>query len=497
MGTEGRVWVCIVCGYVHRGSQPPDTCPVCGASREDFEAATESAPAAPRASSKRWRCLICGYVHDGDEPPEECPVCGASRDDFEAIEEAPITSQHRAARVVVAGAGIAGVSAVEILRETSPSAEILLVSKEAHLPYYRLNLTRYLAGEIDESALAIHPEDWYAQRRITLIRNAEVTAILTQSREVEITGGRKERFDKLILTSGAHPFVPPISGASLSGVHTVRTLEDADAILAAAKSRPECVCIGGGILGLETAGALARRGVHVTLLESYEWLLPRQLNRAAGKVLHKYVADAGIEVRYEAQTAEITGETKATGVALKDGSQLPGELVLITTGVRPNTALARKAGLEVNRGIVVDARLATSNPHVFAAGDVAEHRGTLYGLWEPARYQGTIAAMNALGSDTEFGGLPRANTLKVLGVDLFSAGVVTPEDGSYTAVTEDTGQTFANFLFRDHRMVGAILVGDTHAAAAAMKLIKNGLDCSALLAKAPSADQVRRFLGRI
>lgn len=495
MKAQDRVWVCIVCGYVHRGPEPPETCPLCGASSEDFEASAPVSEAASKPQPALWRCVICGYVHEGAEPPETCPLCGACSDEFEAEDTPkPVTvEKRRSGRVIIVGGGIAGISAAETIRENSPDTEILIITKEPDFPYLRLNLTRYLAGDIGEEVLPIHPEGWYRDQRIDVLTDTEIAAILPESHEVELAGGRLEHFDKLILACGAHAFIPPIPGASLPGVYAVRTLGDVRTILRAAVPGTRCICIGGGILGLEAAGALSKRGVHVTLIESYEWLLPRQLNREAGRVLHQYVVEMGIEVRYLAKTSAISGGAQADGVVLEDGDRLSSDLILLTTGVRSNTVLARKAGLEVNQGIIVDAHLATSHPDIYAAGDAAEHRGIVYGLWEPARYQGFIAAMNCLGMATEFGGLPRANTLKVLGVDVFSIGVVTPQDGSYVVVCEASDRTYSHFLFRDNMLAGAILVGDTRLAGALVKAMKSRVDASALLTHHPSVEEVRRF----
>ncbi len=490
-----RVWVCLVCGYVHHGPEPPDECPVCGADRSDFEAQTEAepaAPAAPAASPKRWKCLVCGYVHEGDEPPDECPVCGADRDQFELINDgpAPRAAQGKIVRIVVVGGGVAGVSAATAARESSANAEITLVSKEPELPYYRLNLTRYLAGEIGDEALPIHPEAWYGENRIRLLRGVEVTAVLPVDSVAVLGDGSKLPSDRLILACGAQPFIPPILGAALPGVIALRTVTDAKHILEAIQPDMPCVCIGGGILGLETAGALAKRGARVTVLENGGWLLQRQLNEAAGRVLERYVSAAGISVRFNAKTEAITGTERAEGVRLADGAAIPAELVVIAAGVRPNNALAAAAGLKVNLGTVVDARLATSSPNIFAAGDMAEHNGTLYGLWDPARHQGSIAGMNAAGGTTEFGGIPRANTLKVLGVGLFSVGMVQPDGDGVVEVAEETDRGYFRFLFKDGRMSGAIFVGDTQLAATATKAVKTGTDFSAVLDAAPTVDAV-------
>jgi len=487
------MWVCMVCGYVHRGSEPPETCPVCGAPASDFEKREEK-PAEPAAvKPTQWRCLICGYVHVGPEPPTTCPVCGALADDFEALAEkvavAPAASG-AARRVVILGAGIAGLSAAEAAREASPDAEITLISKEPDLPYYRLNLTRYLAGEIEEAALPIHPEAWYAEQRIRLLQGTEATAIDLQKGTVDLGGGNHLGFDRLIVTCGAHPFIPPIPGAEREGVTVLRTLAHAQQIRGALKTDMPCVCIGGGILGLETAGALVRHGVQVTLLEGYDWLLPRQLNQEAGRLLERHVEAMGITIRRRSKPLAILGDKHVQGITLENDTLLPAQLAVIATGVRSNSHLARRAGLEVKQGIVVNSSLSTAHPSILAAGDVAEHHGTLYGLWEPARYQGTIAGMNAVGQANEFGGLPRTNTLKVLGIDLFSIGAIMPTDASFDVIHNEQDGSYYRFLFKDGRLAGAILLGDTALAGTVAKALKEGSDFSALLGKGPTASDV-------
>lgn len=496
MGADnGRGWVCLVCGYVHRGTAPPENCPVCGAARTDFEPYEAPSPTPSRPEPELWRCLICNYTHAGPEPPANCPVCGALANDFEPGEEAEkdLAGRGEGGKVFVVGGGIAGVSAVEALRQASPSADITLVSKEPGLPYYRLNLTRFLAGEIGEDALPIHPAQWYEEQRIRLVPDTEVTAILPGERFIETDNEGGETFDKVVLACGAHPLIPPIPGASREGVTALRTRAQAKALLARVTPDMPCVCIGGGILGLETAGALAKRGARVTVLEGYDWLLPRQLNQRAGETLARSVAELGITVRVGAKTTEIVGDERVRGVALAD-AVFPADLVVIAAGVRPNSYLARQAGLEVNQGIVVNSYLASSHPDILAAGDVAEHRGALYGLWEPARYQGAIAGMNAAGFSKEFGGLPRINTLKVLGLDLFSIGVIVPQDGSYEEVCDESDGHYRRFLFRDNCLVGAILLGETHGTSAVARAVKNRLDFSGVLLQHPEARDIVAFL---
>jgi nitrite reductase (NADH) large subunit len=402
----------------------------------------------------------------------------------------PVAAAARPLRAVIIGAGIAAVAAVESLRATSPEAEITVVSKEPELPYYRLNLTRYLAGEIGEQDLPIHPAGWYEERNIQFRLGAEAAAIHLDDHAVELHDGERLPFDKLLLAAGAHPFIPPIVGAEQAGVTSLRTTDDARRILAACRAGAKCVCIGGGLLGLETAGALARQGANVTLLEGFGWLLPRQLNQRAGEILNRYVLGTGIELRTKALTREIVGDGQVRGVRLEDGSLVPAELIVIATGIRPNSHLARRAGLEVNQGVVVDNRLATSHPDVFAAGDVAEHHGQVYGIWGPAQYQGSIAGMNMAGGCVEFGGIPRSNILKVLGLDLFSIGQINPKDASFPSFDHEADGRYFRFVFLDNRLVGAVLLGDTRLTAAVKRAIEGHSDLSGLLARSPTVAEI-------
>jgi NAD(P)H-nitrite reductase large subunit/rubredoxin len=490
-----NAWRCTTCGYVHRAAEPPEVCPVCGSPAELFEPFADAPAPDASAAVGQWQCLNCGYVHTGDTPPAECPVCGAPADRFEPVgKPEPARSGGQARYVVVVGAGIAGLAAVESLRQSSPDARITLISKEPHLPYYRLNLTRYLAGEISADDLPIHPQAWYDEQNVELKLGAEVSGLRLHDRAADLYGGESVEFDKLILTIGAHPFVPPFPGANRAGVTCLRTVDDAQQILDACQPGARCVCIGGGLLGLETAGALARRGADVTLLEGHGWLLPRQLNQTAGDILARHVATTGITLRSNARTEELVGDERVRGVLLQDGDTVSADLVVVATGIRSNSYLARLAGLDVNRGVVVDNHLRSSHPDVFAAGDVAEHHGTVYGVWRPSQHQGSIAGMNAVGLNAEFGGIPRSNTLKVLGLDLFSIGQVTAEDASFQVIDEETEAGYFRFVFRDSHLVGGVLLGDTSLTARVERAVEARVDFSSLLRARPAAGDVMQFI---
>ncbi|MBT3201981.1 MAG: FAD-dependent oxidoreductase [Phycisphaerales bacterium] len=488
MADSASMWLCSVCGYVHHGSSAPVCCPVCGAPSNDFAPHENLQPEAPKPLGK-WRCLNCSYIHQGDAPPEICPVCAAPADRFEAITDKPQSTgaEEFTGRLVVIGAGVAGVSAVEAFRDAAPNATATLVSREPELPYYRLNLTRYLAGEIAESELPIHDADWFEANNIELKLGADVADIQLDAQSVLLGDDSAIPYDKLIITMGAHPFMPPFPGSTLEGVLSVRTVRDAKWILNFLRPGMRCVVVGGGVLGLETAGALAARDAKVTLLESFGWLMPRQLNQRAGEILQAHVKGLGVDVRNGARTKELIGDERVAGVLLEDGETIDADLVIVATGVRPNSHLARRAGLVVNKGVVVDNHLVSSHPLVYAAGDVAEHQGVLYGSWAASQFQGSIAGMNAAGSAAQFGGIPRSNTLKALGLDMLSIGRFEPEDGSYQVIETEADSGYYRFVFRDEHLAGSVLVGDTSLSGAVKNAIENRTDFSSDLLAGISA----------
>lgn len=490
-------WICSVCGYVHPGATAPDLCPTCGATSDYFTplATTVPVPASGSGTIEGWRCLNCDYLHAGSSPPTVCPVCGVGPEQFAAAnkETTAVSPGAVVDQIVIVGGGIAGLSAAVAARRAAPAATVTLLSQEAELPYYRLNLTRYLAGEIAATDLPIHPSAWYIEERIAVLTGSEVTAIDRQARTITVRDGARYSYDRLILAMGAHPSVPPLAGMHRRNVVTLRTRRDADAILAQCNEALQCVVIGGGVLGLETAAALARRRVKVTLVEGFDWLLPRQLNPAAAAYLARAAGQLGIEVICGGRIKELDGDERVRSVLLESGETLAAELVIVAAGVRCNSYLARLAGLTVKGGVVVDHSLRTSDPAIFAAGDLAEHQGVLYGTWAPAQFQGTIAGGNAAGGDISFVGVPRSNSLKVLGVELFSIGQIHPEDASYQSVEDGTPTTYRLLVLRDCRLVGAILVGETSLAPQLKALIESQT-CLPGLPDGGDAADVRRAM---
>ena len=474
MSLSNNVWKCEICGYVHQGAAAPETCPLCGADREHFSPLQVIAAAKTAPVSNRWRCTICDHLHQGPEPPNNCEVCGAAANLFEAVEEAPSLCQEAGIQnILILGAGIAGLTAAEEARKCSAEASITLISKEPGLPYYRLNLTRLLAGEVAETELSVQPESWFQERRIDLV-SGEALHLDRRQKQVQLRDGRRFAYDRLILASGSHPFVPPLAGATRDGVATLRTLGDARQILQRLQPGQRCVCIGGGLLGLETAGALTRRGLKVTVLEGHPWLMPRQLPQTAANQLRQHLEKLGIQVFCEAQIQELAGDEQLRSVVLADGRELPADLAVISAGVRPNSWLPRQAELNVNNGLIVDDRMTTNDPHILAAGDLTEHRGRLYGIWPASYAQGVVAGINAAGGRAEFPGLSLATRIKVLDVDLFSVGQLSCNDASYRLLERIEGERYCGLVCRDNFLCGAALLGDTGLAGTLKEVIEKG-----------------------
>lgn len=489
-------WICTVCGYVHVGDEPPELCPVCGADRSLFELKKEMADGVSPKGADSWRCLACFYLHQGDRPPQNCPVCGSAADHFEPVSlEEPVGEESASQdTIVIVGAGISGISAAEAARKRAPDAKIVVVSREKDLPYYRLSLTRYLAGELAANQLQMHSAEWYEQHRIELQLGCEVQAIEPSQKKLIINDREPLFFDKLILSLGAHSFIPPVDGSTLDHVQGLRTCRDARTILERSGPGTRCVVIGGGVLGLEAAAALAQRGTEVTIIEGFDWLLPRQLNRTAGELLAEHVGKLGVDLVCSAKVTQLAGNSRVEKVRLESGREFPVDLVIFAAGVRCNSALARQAQLEVHNGILVDNSLRTSHPDIFAVGDVAEHQGVIYGTWMPAQAQGAIAGLNAAGGDGRFLGVPRSNNLKILDVDLFSIGQFAAEDGSYSlhAILEEGN--YYLFSFRNGHLAGAILLGDTRLASRLKELIERQKCCNELLAAAEQGEDLRKLL---
>ena len=395
-------------------------------------------------------------------------------------------------RIIVVGNNVAGTTLAKAVRDSDAEAEIHIFTDES-VPYYaRPKLIDFIAGTVDDDKILFHPMDWYRKNRLQLHLDSKVEKIDAIGRKIFVEGGWLE-YDKLVLANGSKAFLPPFKGLPKDNVFTLRTLEDAIRIRVSAAKAKDVVIIGGGLLGLETARALATGfpNLKVTILEYAEHLLMRQLDHEGAEILQRIIRELGTEVVTNAETEELLGDGSATDVRLKDGRTVRCDMIVVSAGARANLSLAKEAGLQTNRGVVVDGSLRTSNENVFAVGDVAEFGGKVWGMIPPALDQARVAAKKILGLDaTDYAGTIPSNTLKVMGIDLTSIGVVRsehepPEEGfeEIRAVTPD-GKVYKKFVIENDRMIGAILLGSKKEAAKVIKLIKEG----------QAVDEIKRHL---
>jgi nitrite reductase (NADH) large subunit len=365
-------------------------------------------------------------------------------------------------RFVIAGGGVAGITAAMDLARRK-AGEVVVYSDEEYPYYYRPQLTEFLAGNLTMSRLLRRPLSWYEDRGIQLKLGQPVTAVDTENKRVTIDHDETVGYDKLLLATGSLPFVPPIKGAQdKEGVLTWRTLEDTLEMEKAAISCHNVVVIGGGLLGLEASRGLKSFCAKITVLEVFPRLMPRQLDTEGARLLQDFVEGLGIKVLVGARTEEIEGNDRVTGVRLQDGQVFPAQTVVIAAGVRGNVTLAEAAGIEVNRGIVVDNHMATSVPDVYAAGDVASYKGYSWAIAPIAQAQARVAAGNMAGEETVYDVVVPSTTLKVVGIDVSSVGKVNPEEEGYEEIRQldKEAGTYKKIVIHDGVIVGSIVIND-------------------------------------
>ena len=391
--------------------------------------------------------------------------------------------------VVVIGGGIAGQAVAEHLRNRGHTGEITILAREERAPYDRVRLSTILEGA-DPEDLRLRPDSWYEDHRIRLRSGVSVASIDLFGRSLITDRGESVGYDALVLATGSHALVPPIAGVDKRNVFVFRTPEDCARILEAARgSRRVCV-LGGGLLGLEAARGIVAHGVPTTVVHLMGHLMERQLDEPAAAMLAARMAELDVEVLLERVTEEVVGNGSVTGLRFADGEIVDCDVLVISAGIRPNIELARDAGLECNRGVVVDDALRTSDPAVFAVGECAEHRGVVHGLVAPILDQARVAAAVITASPTTpyEGSVPSA-ALKVMGVDLVAAGDATAAGGC--AVSDPDRGVYRRLAVRDGRAVGAILMGDTSGAEALLALVARSAEVAdpiAALAEAGRSD---------
>jgi nitrite reductase (NADH) large subunit len=382
-------------------------------------------------------------------------------------------------RLVCVGNGMAGVRTIEELLRVAPDVfDITIFGAEAHPNYNRILLSPVLAGEQTLDEIVLNSREWYAEHGIALHAGKKVTRIDRSRRTVIADDGTEAPYDRLLLATGSNPVMLPIPGNALDGVLTYRDIADTEAMIQAAKRCKHAVVIGGGLLGLEAANGLRARGMDVTVVHLLDTLMERQLDRTAAKLLQTSLEGRGLKFLLPKQTSEIVaGESgRVCAVRFNDGGIIPADLVVMAVGVRPNTALAEKARLHCNRGIVVSDTLQTFDPRIYAVGECVNHRGVAYGLVAPLFEMAKVCANHLAGYGIgRYPGSITSTKLKVTGIDLFSAGDFVGGEGTeHITLSDPMAGVYKKLVLKDEKLVGAVLYGDTVDGAYYFKLLREG-----------------------
>ncbi len=394
-------------------------------------------------------------------------------------------------KLVMIGNGMAGVRSLEELLKIAPDLyDITVFGAEPHPNYNRILLSPVLAGEQKLEDIVLNDWTWYQDNGITLHAGWTVTEVDRVKRVVHARNAAGETisapYDRLIMATGSNPFILPVPGKDLQGVLAYRDIADTQAMIDAAGKYKHAVVIGGGLLGLEAANGLMKRGMTVSVVHVMPWLMERQLDDVAGKLLQKSLEDRGLQFLMGAQTQELVGgaDGRVKAIKFKDGSEVPADLVVMAVGIRPNTALAEAMHLHVNRGIVVsDTLQTTTDARIYAVGECAAHRGIAYGLVAPLFEQGKVLANHlAQFGIGRYTGSLTSTKLKVTGIDLFSAGNFMgassgrPEDADTEEIvmSDPAGGVYKKLVIKDDKLVGACLYGDTVDGSWYFKLLRDG-----------------------
>ena len=423
---------------------------------------------------KLVKCLVCGEIFDSSL--EVCPVCGVGKENFVEVDEEIVTFKKDTDEFfVILGNGIAGLSAAESIRERNKTAHIVMISNEDYLTYNRPMLTKTMLAGFEPEQIAVHDEAWYQENDITTILSKNITAIHTDDKTVELEGGAKIQYSKLIYALGAECFVPPMKGTEKEEVIAIRRVADIQKIGKLLPTTKKVVVIGGGVLGLEAAWEFKKSKCDVTVLEVAPQLMGRQIDEAAGELLQKIAKEEGIHIFTGVQIEEIQGEEHVKGVKLADGTVFEADVIIISAGVRANAQLAKEAGIEVDRAIVVNEKMETSIKDIYACGDCAQYKGNNYGIWPEASEQGKTAGANAAGDEMEYEVPSLGLSFHGMNTVLYAIGDAGKNEKlSYrTMEMKDIARKqYEKYYYVNKQLKGAILIGDVSKMAEVTEKIK-------------------------
>jgi len=380
-------------------------------------------------------------------------------------------------RYLIIGNGVAGARAAVKIREADQKGEVHIFTDEAYPFYYRVRFPEYVAGEVTIQNLTIHTKEWYQSKEISIHLEEPIGEVNIPKKEVISKKGKTYAYDLLLMATGGNAFIPLIKGTEKKGVFTLRTMNDAIQMKEFSEGIKQAILIGGGLVGLETGGALLRRGIKVAVIEYNPRILPRQMDQEGAQILQGKMESMGFSFFLNGQSEEILGKETVEGLRLKDGRTVEGQMVIISAGVKPNIKLAQAMGLEIKNGILANDRLETKTESIFAAGDVAEHKGRCYGIWPAAQRQGEIAGINMANGNVLYEGTVVSNTLKVVGIDLTATGEIDEEGKLECVVKSDREKClYCKVAFKEDKIVGCILLGDVKGKSEILSAVEKNID---------------------
>jgi nitrite reductase (NADH) large subunit len=386
---------------------------------------------------------------------------------------------------LIIGNSAGGIGAAEVIRETDKKNSIIIVSDEAYPAYSRPLISEYLACERTVEEMLFRHADFYSQNKIDLMMDKTVKSLDLPGRLVELNSGEKITWKKLLLATGGVPIVPKMKGTNKKGVFKFLTLDDAKAIDKYLKDYSRAVVIGGGLIGVSVSEALTKRGVTVTIVEMKDRVLNTILDERASSIAEEMLTEVGIRVIVNNTVSEVIGETAVEGVVLDSGETIPCDLVVIAIGVLPRTELVLGTEIKINRGIVVDRHMATSFPDVYSCGDVAEaydfvfDTNRLTPIWPNAYIGGRVAGSNMAGVKKEYLGGTAMNSVNYFGLDITTAGIVNPVDGSsYDVITRDKDGIYQKVMLNNGLIAGIVFVKDIEKSGIIFGLMRDKVDVS-------------------
>lgn len=426
--------------------------------------------------NRLWKCVVCGEVFEGSEPPEVCIVCGATKESFVEVKSDDTGFRLETdEKFVILGNGIAGFKAASNIRLRNKKASITMISKERAKTYYRPQLSDIISKEIDPSKFYVAQDNWFKDNNISEILGASVEKIDSENKKLIFDNKDSLSYDKLILANGSYNFIPPtkVTGLSkdltinsnnyfeVSGVHTIKYLDDVTKLKAALKVSKKAVIIGGGLLGLEAAEEINSLGINTTVVEFSKRLLPRQLDTEGSNIFKSITDKSLIKILLDSSASEIlTKDNKVCGVKLSTGEIIETDIVLFSVGIRSNIDIAKDANIDCNRGILVNSKMETSVKDIYACGDVSELNGVVFGNWPAATEMGRVAGSNAANDTVEFQGFVSSVVFTGLNTEVFCAGIIDFDgEGFKTLSFKDNGK-YQKLFFKNNILVGGLLVGD-------------------------------------